>query len=329
MKRALITGGAGFIGYHLALQLINKSYKVDLIDNFSRGVRDRDLEKLLNHQYINFVDLNLLDSDAINNIENCYDYIFHFAALVGVSHVSSAPYQVLVNNFKLLDNVIASAKKQKKLSKFIFTSTSEVYSGTLKYFGLEYPTNESTPLCSSDLNVPRTSYMLSKIYGEAMCLQSGLPVTIVRPHNFYGPRMGMSHVIPELMKKTRNANNGIIDVYSADHTRTFCFIEDGVKMIMLVAESDKTTGNTYNIGNENEEISMEDLAYKIAHVIGRKLRVNPLPETPGSPKRRCPDMSKFYQITKFENNYSLDSGLIKTYEWYNNNVFTGNEVSAI
>ena len=90
-------------------------------------------------------------------------------------------------------NAIDIAKKQKRLKRLLFASTSEVYAGTLRYHGLEFPTTEETPLTVSDLRHPRTSHMLSKIYGEALLRQSNLPYTIFRPHNFYGPRMGMSH----------------------------------------------------------------------------------------------------------------------------------------
>ena len=102
----------------------------------------------------------------------------------------------------MLRNIITFGKRQENLERLIFTSTSEVYAGTLKYFSLKIPTPENTPLALTELSENRTSYMLSKIYGEALCLHSGLPVTIVRPHNFYGPRMGLSHVIPELFKES-------------------------------------------------------------------------------------------------------------------------------
>ena len=186
-----------------------------------------------------------------------------------------------------------------------------------------------TPLTINDLNNERTSYMLSKIYGEAMCLHSGLPITIVRPHNFYGPRMGLSHVIPELMKKIINNNQESIDVYSVNHKRTFCYIDDAVEMIQLVAESKDSIGHYYNIGNEDNEITMGHLAEKIIKVISKDLKINPMPSTKGSPKRRCPSLSKLNSIIKYENKFSLDEGLELTFNWYNSNIFSGKGVSAI
>jgi len=162
-----------------------------------------------------------------------------------------------------------------------------------------------------------------------MCVHSGLPVTIIRPHNFYGPRMGLSHVIPELMKKVVDLENGQIDVFSVNHQRTFCYIADAVEMIQLLAESDKSIGEYYNIGNENEEITMDELAKIIIDLIGKNISINPLPATPGSPVRRCPSISKLKNIISYTTKYPLEKGLQETFDWYDKNIFSGQEVSAI
>ena len=222
MKKILITGGAGFIGYHLANKLLENNYQIDLLDNFSRGVNDTHLTDLAENETINLINADLLQSTTIDQLDQDYAYIYHFAAVIGVQHVLKAPFDVLEKNFILLQNALKIARKQKKLRRFVFASTSEVYAGTLNHYGLEFPTPESTPLLVSDPHEARSSYMLSKIYGEALCLHSGLPVTIIRPHNFYGPRMGLSHVIPELMKKVIDSENGKVDVFSINHKRTFC-----------------------------------------------------------------------------------------------------------
>ena len=171
--------------------------------------------------------------------------------------------------------------------------------------------------------------MLSKIYGESMCFQSNLPVTIIRPHNFYGPRMGLSHVIPELMKKVIYCVNGEIDVYSINHQRTFCYIDDAVEMAKLLAESSRTIGNVYNVGNEDEENTMGELAQKIINLIGKKVVINPMPPTPGSPERRCPSITKLKAAVCYSKQFTLEKGLQKTFDWYKLNVFSGKEVSAL
>ena len=172
MKRILITGGAGFIGYHLAISLLKYDYQIDLLDNYARGVRDIHLDKLGVEDRINFINADLLDSRLNDKVESDYSYIYHLAAVIGVQHVLKAPYSVLNKNHLMLQNTLKISNNQKNLERFVFTSTSEIYAGTLQHYGLEFPTPELTPITITDLNEPRTSYMLSKIYGECMCLHS-------------------------------------------------------------------------------------------------------------------------------------------------------------
>ena len=329
MKKVLITGGAGFIGYHLARNLRLKNYRIDLVDNFTRGIKDNFLEDLAKKENVNLLNLDLLDKKSFDSLDKDYNYIFHLAAIIGVQHVLKAPYDVLTKNVELLQNIISIGKEQNHLERFVFTSTSEVYAGTLKYFSLKIPTPEDTPLALTDLSENRTSYMLSKIYGEALCLHSGLPVTIVRPHNFYGPRMGLSHVIPELLKKAFFAENSELEVFSLEHKRTFCYIEDAVEMMRLLAESKESIGEAYNVGNESPEISIKELADQVVKISGKELIIKPGPVTAGSPNRRCPDMSKILKIIGYKPVTDINSGLQKTYDWYKSNVFLDEGISAI
>ena len=330
MKKVLIIGGAGFIGYHLAKRLLNYEYQIDLLDDFSRGVNDIHLQELISkNKRINLISADMLQSTTTKIIDDSYTYIYHLAAIIGVQHVLKDPFGVLTKNFNLLKNAIEIARCQKKLERFVFSSTSEVYAGTLSCYGLDFPTPEITPLTITSLHEPRTSYMLSKIYGESMCVYSDLPVTIIRPHNFYGPRMGLSHVIPELMKKVVDTDNGMIDVFSIRHKRTFCYIDDAVEMIKLLAESEKTIGESYNIGNDDEEITMSELAQKVIDLSGKHILINPKPSTAGSPERRCPSMEKIKNKITITKNYKLDQGLEKTFFWYKKNVFSEQDVYAV
>lgn len=322
MSKVLITGGAGFIGYHLAKRLLKEGYHVDLIDNLSRGVKDEELEKVLDNHNARLLNIDLLQPNTLTELSSDYEYIYHFAAIIGVSNVLNRPYNVLSDNVLMLLNMISFAKRQADLKRLIFTSTSEVYAGTLQNFKLPIPTPETTPLALTDLSHPRTTYMLSKIYGEALCHHSGIPFIVVRPHNVYGPRMGMVHVIPELFKKAYFAQNGgNLDVFSVSHSRTFCYIEDAVEMIKLSAELKECEGQTLNIGNQSPEILIKDVAGLIIKLIGKGLKINPMPETPGSPLRRCPDMTKTYNLTGYKPLTGIEKGIELTYEWYKNYIF--------
>jgi UDP-glucose 4-epimerase len=314
MKKVLITGGAGFIGYHLGRNLLGNGYRIDLLDNFSRGVRDSSLLELSRQDGVNVIDTDLLDVSISERLDKDYSLIFHLAATVGVPNVLRAPYAVLVNNVGSLQNMILLGQRQECLARFVFPSTSEVYAGTLRYFSLGIPTPESVPLTVTELSEKRTSYMLSKIYGEALCLHSGLPTTIIRPHNFYGPRMGLSHVVPELCQKAFESEDGELRVFSVSHKRTFCYVDDAVEMVRLLAESEEAVGEVFNVGNQAPETSIEDLAGKIISVVGKALTIHPEPETPGSPMRRCPDMSKTYKVTGYKSRVDLDEGIERTFE---------------
>ena len=329
-EKILITGGAGFIGLHLARRLIDSGYQVDLLDNFARAVNDKELKETLAQDKINFFNIDLLSIDQINKLDTNYDVIFHLAAIIGVTHVMNNPYEVLYKNIRMLGNMIDFAHRQKKLTRFLFASTSEVYAGTLKHFDLPMPTPEDTPLALTNLSHPRTSYMLSKIYGEALCQQSSLPFTIFRPHNVYGPRMGMAHIIPEQLRKAHEAKDGdSIDVFSINHTRSFCYIDDAIEMLFRIMVNDDCESKTLNLGNQKPEVKIKEVAQKCSSVVGKKLFINEKPETPGSPSRRAPDMAKSTSLTGFESRISLHNGIEKTFKWYKKNVFDQNLENAI
>lgn len=327
--KALITGGAGFIGYHLAWELLDNGYEVVLADNFSRGVKDTFLCELEKNERVVFRTVDLMNTEDVMQLGTDFEYIFHLAAIIGVQNVLNHSYDVLEKNVVLLLHLIDLAKQQKNLKRFVFASTSEIYAGTLQYYDMEIPTPETTPLTITPLEHPRTSYMLSKIYGEALLRQSALPFTIIRPHNFYGPRMGMSHVIPELLGKAYRLNDGDkLEVFSVEHKRTFCYISDAVKMIRLLAESSKASGEAFNVGNETPEVTIGTVAEEIINIVNKQITIEAAPATAGSPVRRCPSMKKTIACTGYQGMVSLKEGIEKTYDWYRRNIFDGNEVSA-
>jgi UDP-glucose 4-epimerase len=315
--RALITGGGGFIGAHLARLMSDQEWEVDLVDNLSRGVRDADLEELVSRPGVSLLEADLLDPTAVDGLGGPYDAIVHLAAIVGVANVLDAPYRVLEENVALCANLLRCAAAQPEPPRFLFASTSEVYAGTLQAFGLEIPTPETAPLTVPDPGSPRTSYMLSKIYGEALCQHAGVPFTIIRPHNVYGPRMGMSHVIPELLERARaTPDGGELEVFSMHHRRTFCFVDDAVAIIAAAIASPECAGQVLNVGTQEPEVTIEELASVVVEVTGRKLALTPGPTHPGSPERRAPDTSKADRLTGHATRVDLATGVRRTFEWY-------------
>lgn len=322
MKKALITGGAGFVGAHLAQRLASEGYLLDLVDDFSRGTEDATLVALEETGRVRVLKRDLRERDALSDAGTDYDVIFHLASIVGVASVLERSYEVLRDNVAMTDQALALARSQSRPARFVFASTSEVYSGTLENFELPIPTPESAPLAVADLSHPRTSYMLSKIYGEAMCHQSGVPFSIIRPHNLYGPRMGLAHVIPELLQRAHFARDGgSLEVYSIKHMRTFCYIDDAVEIVVRAAESPQCAGRTLNVGRDEEELSIGELAALVIKTVGKELRIEPLPPTPGSPPRRSPDIATTTALTGYRPETMLEDGLRKTYDAYARDVF--------
>jgi UDP-glucose 4-epimerase len=316
MEKVLITGGSGFLGFHLATEL-SKKFNVDIIDNFSRGRFDKDLKHLLKKKNVNLIKLDLKNKIKLKG--RSYNYIFHFAATIGVANVINNPWEVLNNNFLSTKNIIEIAKKQKSLKKFFFASTSEIYAGALSAGLLKFPTQENQLIALKKFDSSRSTYMLSKIYGEVMCLFSKLPYIIIRPHNIFGERMGMSHVIPEIIKKILKKKKSI-KVSNQDHKRTFCYIKDAVNLIIILMKNKKLINKTYNLADSRKEIKILDLANTLIKISKKKLIVKKFIDKNQSPKRRLANTSKILKDTKYRFNSSFKDNLKKTFDWYEKNI---------
>jgi nucleoside-diphosphate-sugar epimerase len=307
--------------------MVERGDAVDLVDNFARARLDEDLADLQAAPAVRLLRLDLLDAASYGALDHDYDRVVHLAAVVGVAHVLESPWRTLRANASMTDHVLAWAQGLPRLERLLLASTSEVYAGSIRRSGGPIPTPEEIPLTVADVADPRSAYAISKLYGEALCHHAGIPFTIVRPHNFYGPRMGLSHVIPELLERAhRTPGGGALDVYSPEHRRTFCFIDDAVQILLSALDAPGCAGETLNIGSTGPEVSMAQLARLVAETVGKPLMVRGLPSTPGSPRRRCPDMSKTTRLTGRRAETTLDEGLRRTYAWYRLRIFDGPEV---
>ena len=319
MKKILVTGGAGFIGYFLIKELLkDKDNKIFVLDNMYRGRMDEEFKKIISNKNVSFQQFDLTDSNIFTSLDKDFDYIYHLAAVIGVKNVVENPDKVLRDNAFTTLNLIEFAKNLKSLKKILFSSTSEIYAGTLKHFGIDIPTNEKVKLTLDDVNSPRTTYMLSKMYGESIMFNYGkkhnIPFTIVRYHNVYGPRMGYLHVIPEMLVKI--SKHKMVEVASPEHTRSMCFIDDAVEMTIRACEYKITNKEILNIGNQDQEISIINLTKTIARVLKKNIDIKTLPDVEGSPSRRCPDISKIISMTGYSPQVNINDGIKKTYDWY-------------
>ena len=318
MYRVLITGGAGFIGFHLARFLANRDYKVVIYDNLFRGKMDKELKELCAQANVTFINCDLTDREELKRIKEEFDYVYHFAAINGTRYFYEIPHEVLRVNVLSLINMLEWSKGG-VVGKFLFASSSEVYAGMGRVSQLPIPTPENVPLIIDDPYNSRLSYAGSKIIGELFLISYSkaydFPATIVRYHNIYGPRMGYEHVIPEFCIRILKKENPF-KIYGGKETRAFCYIDDAVMATKLVMETEKTNREIIHIGNPQEEITILDLTKKMFDLFDYHPSLEILPASQGSINRRCPKIDKLVSLTGFSPTINLEEGLIKTFVWY-------------
>jgi nucleoside-diphosphate-sugar epimerase len=326
MKKILITGGAGFIGYHLAKHILKeKDVQITLADNLQRGVLDDDLKNILKDQRISLLKSDVTSPDFYNSLDKDFDHIYHLAAVNGTKTFYEIPQEVLRINILSLIYLLEWARHLDKKPKICFTSSNEAYASALSAFNqLPIPTPENVPLVIEDTYNARWSYGATKAIGEMFVIYYSqaynIPSVIVRPHNFYGPRAGFGHVIPQMSERIVQKQDPFT-VYGSDETRTFCYISDAVEAMQMLMDSpsiNKLPAETFHIG-ASEEINMLDLAKKLFQTTGfEPEKLNIKPGLAGSVKRRLADISKIKSSINWTPKVSLDEGLKKTFDWYKN-----------
>lgn len=327
IKKILITGGSGFIGCHLANHLLkNSGAEIVLADNLRRGKMDEDFKKLIGNPRIKFLALDLTDLASYEKLGSGYDHVYHLAAVNGTKLFYEIPHEVLRINTLALIYMLDWFAKCNHEGKFCFTSSNEAYAGGLNAFGiLPIPTPEKVPLVIEDPYNPRWSYAASKLAGELLVIHYARMLNfralLVRPHNFYGPRAGYDHVIPEFSLRIADKVDPF-PIHGSDDMRTFCYIDDAVRAMRLLMELPKTDGQpieTVHIG-DSEEIDMKNLAEKLFNISGWHPNSLDIKSSPlGSVKRRLADVTKLKSLTGWKPEVSLEEGLRRTYEWYAKN----------
>ena len=301
-----VTGGAGFIGSHLAESLIAREDQVVILDNLSTG-SIKNLSRVIDKMQLNQGDI--LDKSLVDKLVAESDYVVHLAAALGVFNIVNKPLESLKTNLQGSEMVLEACDKYRK--PILIASTSEIYGK-----------NEKVPLNEEDDRVighplkSRWSYSEAKAVDESLAyfynLENKLPIRIVRFFNTVGPRQvghyGM--VVPRFVNAA--LKNEPLSVYgSGDQIRCFCHIDDAVRALLLVMDSDKAIGQVFNVGN-NQQISIMDLAKKVIEINNSSSKIEKIAYEDAYPngfedmQRRVPDISKIKRVLGWTPEINLD-----------------------
>ena len=298
----LITGGAGFIGSHLADALVARGDSVIVVDNLSTG-------KNSVVGSVEFIQGSIFDEKLMESLVSKVDHVLHLAAAVGVFNIVNKPLDSLMTNIKGTEIMLELCDRYKK--PILITSTSEVYGKNNTV-----PLNEESDRVLGSPLKSRWSYSEAKAIDESMAYfyhqEKGLEVRLIRLFNTVGPRQvghyGM--VVPRFVSAA--VSGTALSVYgSGEQIRCFCHVSDAVRALLLVMDSDKAIGEVFNVGN-NQQISIMDLAKKVISVTGSSSSIEMLSYEKAYPagfedmERRVPDISKIERVLGWKPQIGLE-----------------------
>jgi nucleoside-diphosphate-sugar epimerase len=324
MAKILITGGAGFVGFHLALKLSEGKSEIVLADNFSRAKKDADLESLLKKKNVKTVEVDLTDIREWKKLGTGYDYVYHLASINSFKLFQEIPHEVLRVGMSITMNALEWFRKENgnPNAKILYVSSNEVYMGTTVYAEIPVPTPENVPVIIPDTYDPRWSYACQKMVSELFFIHYAkaynIRMVIVRPQNIYGPRAGYDSMIPKFIDRIAKRVEPF-PLISPNENRSSCYIGDVVEAMKLAIESPKTDSQTYNIG-ASHETTVKEILDSMFNIMGWHPQKFDTKESPDdSKKHSLADVSKIKRDTGWEAKVSLKEGLKKTIGWYTDN----------
>lgn len=318
--RILITGGAGFIGSHLAERLLNEGHQVHIIDNLTTGKLE-NIETFKDNPRFSYTIGSILNREMLEKLISQSEQIYHLAAAVGVKYIIENPLISLKTNIAGTDNVLELANKYK--CKVLITSTSEVYGKSE-----QLPFNESADRLMGPTQISRWGYATSKavdeFYALAFFREKKLPVVIARCFNTVGPRQTGQYgmVLPKFVKAAL-LDQPIIIYGSGKQTRCFADVSDVVDAFLALMEEKKCEGEIFNVGT-TEAISIEDLAKMVREKCGSKSKIeymayeDAFEEGFEDMMHRMPDLGKIKEYIGYEPKIKLDQIIQRMIEYYEN-----------
>ena len=306
--KILLTGGAGFIGSHLAEKLISEGHSVTALDNLSTG-SSANLDSLRGSNSFNLVEASMLDKSIVDRLVADSDGVIHLGAALGVQRILERPYESFIANTQGTENLIIAAAESKK--KIFIASTSEIYGKNP-----EQPLNEESDRVIGSPKLLRWAYSEAKAIDESlaqMFAQShGLSYVVGRFFNTVGPRQSGMYgmVLPRFVSAALKGE--ALEVHGDGlQTRTFCHVLDSIDAVMRLFLSSQAIGEAFNVGGEGE-ISIKDLAQKVIDITGSKSEIKYISYQSAYPQgfdemmRRVPDTSKLRSYTGWSPKRNLD-----------------------
>ncbi len=318
--KILITGGAGFIGSHLAERLLAEGHQVSIIDNLSTGSLD-NIEKIKDHPNFHYTIGTILNRELLEKLMTGVDQVYHLAAAVGVKYIIENPLLSLKTNIVGTENILELANKLK--AKVLITSTSEIYG---KSDNVPFHENDDRLLGST--HISRWGYSCSKAIDEFFALayfrEKRLPVVIVRCFNTVGPRQTGQYgmVLPKFIKAAL-LDQPLIVYGSGKQTRCFADVSDVVEAFIKLMANPDCLGEIFNIGT-TESISIEDLAKKVKAMCGSKSRIDYMSYEDAFEEgfedmmNRMPSLEKVNQFIGYEPKYNLEAIIQRMIDYYEN-----------
>jgi UDP-glucose 4-epimerase len=320
--KILITGGAGFIGSHLADRLLEMGEEVYAIDDLSTGSL-KNVDHLQNNPLFHLVVDTVLNEAVMNEMIFKCDEIYHMAAVVGVKQIMNRPVETLETNVKGTEMVLKMANRHKK--KVLIASTSEVYGKVMDGDNCSLLTEDTDRLMGSTTK-RRWAYACSKALDEFLALayheEKKLPVVVVRLFNTVGPRQTGQYgmVIPNFVQKAL-INKPIVVHGDGSQSRSFTHIADVVEALIGLMVEPRAEGLVVNVGG-TEEVTIKELALLVKEMAGSESAIEYIPYDkaygPGfeDMKRRCPDIGRIKELVGFEPKIDLRGIIQSVIDYY-------------
>lgn len=313
-KNIFITGGAGFIGSTLA-KLLVKENKITIFDNLDRNTMK--FTDLLGNPNVTFKEGDILDYPALRSSIDGADIVVHAAAIAGIDTVIKRPVKTMEVNMIGTANVLRAAKESAVRDRVLDFSTSEIFGS------MAYRVTESDSAVAGSAGEARWVYAVSKLAGEhlsqAYYKEFQLPTVTIRPFNIYGPGQTGEGAIQIFLRRALKDED--IFIYGdGTQIRAWCYIDDMIDGLMAALEHPRAVGESFNIGNPRAVTTIYGLAQAVCRIIGSKSKIIFKPPLSADIELRIPETQKALDLLGFRAKVDLEEGIIRTAEWYKENI---------